>query len=102
MTVDRQMLDALVARYEQPDFIATDPIAIPHAFDDARDQEVIGLYAALLAWGRRSIILQKLEELCARMDYRPTASCVFSTPSATRSGWVRFDIAPFSRKMPFG
>ncbi len=80
MTVDRQMLDALVARYEQPDFIASDPIAIPHAFDDPRDQEVIGLYAALLAWGRRSIILRKLEELCARMDYRPYRFVRFFDP----------------------
>ncbi len=64
-------LDRLVARYEQPSFIAADPIAIPHGFDDPRDQEVIGLYAALLAWGRRSTILKKMEELCERMRYRP-------------------------------
>jgi len=91
MTVDRQILDALVAHYEQPDFIATDPIAIPHAFDDARDQEVIGLYAALLAWGRRSIILQKLEELCARMDYRPYRFVRFFDPKrdAERLGTFR-------------
>ncbi|SHK56096.1 TIGR02757 family protein [Rhodothermus profundi] len=80
MEIDRQMLDALVSRYEQPDFIATDPIAIPHAFDDPRDQEVIGLYAALLAWGRRSLILRKLEELCARMDYRPYHFVRFFAP----------------------
>ncbi len=71
MRINRQILDTLVARHEQPAFITTDPIAIPHGFDDPRDQEVIGLYAALLAWGRRTLILQKLEELCARMDYRP-------------------------------
>jgi len=46
-------LDGLVARYEHPAFIADDPISIPHGFDDPRDQEVIGLYAALLAWGQR-------------------------------------------------
>ncbi|NNF57586.1 MAG: TIGR02757 family protein [Rhodothermaceae bacterium] len=64
-------LDNLVARYERPAFIADDPIAFPHAFDDPRDQEVIGLFAALLAWGRRSIINSKLAELVERMDYRP-------------------------------
>jgi uncharacterized protein (TIGR02757 family) len=69
----RAYLDALVVRYEQPRFIADDPIAIPHGFDDARDREVIGLYAALLAWGRRATIMSKLAELCERMRMRPYA-----------------------------
>jgi uncharacterized protein (TIGR02757 family) len=64
-------LDALVARYEQPSFIPPDPISVPHAFDDPRDQEVIGLYAALLAWGQRRTVLAKMAELCERMRYRP-------------------------------
>ena len=64
-------LDRLVARYEQPNFIHNDPISIPHGFDDPRDQEVIGLYAALLAWGQRKTILNKMAELCERMQYRP-------------------------------
>jgi uncharacterized protein (TIGR02757 family) len=64
-------LDGLVDRFERPEFIAEDPIAIPHGFDDPRDQEVIGLYAALLAWGRRETVLNKMEALCERMDYEP-------------------------------
>ncbi|WP_022836277.1 TIGR02757 family protein [Salisaeta longa] len=67
----KRYLDGLVARYEQPAFIDHDPIGIPHGFDDPKDQAVIGLYAALLAWGRRSTVINKLEELSARMDYRP-------------------------------
>lgn len=66
-------LDDLVARYERPRFIADDPIAIPHGFDDEGDREVIGLYAALLAWGRRTTIMNKLAELCERMRMRPYA-----------------------------
>ncbi len=64
-------LDGLVARFETPAFIAEDPISIPHGFDDPADRAVIGLYAALLAWGRRDVMLRKLAELCERMDYRP-------------------------------
>ena len=64
-------LDRLVVRFEDTSSIHLDPIAIPHGFDDPRDQEVIGLYAALLAWGRRETILAKMEELCDRMRYRP-------------------------------
>lgn len=64
-------LERLVARFEQPTFIDDDPISVPHAFDDPRDREVIGLYAALLAWGRRATVLKKVAALCERMDYQP-------------------------------
>ncbi len=64
-------LDELVSRFEQPSFIGTDPISIPHGFDDPRDQEIIGLFAAILAWGRRETVLAKMAELCERMQYRP-------------------------------
>ncbi|MEZ4699560.1 MAG: TIGR02757 family protein [Rhodothermales bacterium] len=66
-------LEELVARFEQPAFIQPDPISIPHAFEDPRDQEIIGLYAALLAWGQRATVLKKMEELCERMRYQPYA-----------------------------
>jgi uncharacterized protein (TIGR02757 family) len=69
----RTYLERLVRHYEQPDFIDTDPISIPHGFSDPRDQEVVGLFAALLAWGRRGTVLRKMEELCERMSYRPYA-----------------------------
>ncbi|MBB4062049.1 uncharacterized protein (TIGR02757 family) [Salinibacter ruber] len=68
----QEYLDTLVDRYEHPLFIDDDPVSIPHAFDDPRDQEVIGLYAALLAWGRRDVMLRKLEELCERMGHAPS------------------------------
>lgn len=64
-------LDRLTGHYERPSFIEGDPISVPHAFDDPRDQEVIGLFAALLAWGRRDVLLRKLQDLCERMDYSP-------------------------------
>lgn len=66
-------LDGLVAKYETRAFIELDPISIPHGFDDPVDQEIIGLFAALLAWGQRKTVLNKLAELCERMDYQPHA-----------------------------
>ena len=66
-------LEAFVFRFEKPAFIPPDPIAIPHAFDDPRDKEIIGLFAALLAWGQRKTILAKMEDLCLRMNYQPSA-----------------------------
>jgi uncharacterized protein (TIGR02757 family) len=66
-------VDGLVRRYEQPRFITGDPVSIPHGFDDPRDREIVGLFAALLAWGRRSTILASMEALCERMRWRPHA-----------------------------
>ena len=70
----RTYLTPIADRYEQAAFIADDPISIPHAFDDPDDRVLIGLFAALLAWGRRDMMLRKLSELCERMEYRPAAS----------------------------
>ncbi len=67
----RALLDPLVARYERRAFIDDDPISVVWAFDDPADQETIGLFAAVLAWGRRATILSKLAELVERMDGRP-------------------------------
>jgi uncharacterized protein (TIGR02757 family) len=69
----REWLGALVVRYERPAFVADDPVSVPHAFDRPDDQEVVGLFAALLAWGRRSVILAKLADLSERMGHRPAA-----------------------------
>jgi uncharacterized protein (TIGR02757 family) len=80
----REYLDTLVDRHERPPFIEDDPISIPHAFDDPRDQEVIGLYAALLAWGRRDVMLRKLEELCERMNHAPSRFVRSFDPDSSR------------------
>ncbi len=67
----RAWLDPIAARYESEAFIADDPVSVAHAFDDPRDQELAGLFAALLAWGRRDTLLRKLHDLMERMGFRP-------------------------------
>ncbi len=67
----KRELDALADRYEREAFIGDDPISIPHGFESPADREVAGLFAAVLAWGRRNIMLAKLADLMDRMDYAP-------------------------------
>ena len=64
-------LRRLADLYEIPAFVDVDPVSVPHAFDDPADQEIAGLFAAILAWGRRSVLLAKLAELLERMGHRP-------------------------------
>ena len=69
-TVQR-LLTERFARYNRPEFIAADPIQIPHRFTQRADIEISGLFAALLAWGQRPTIIRKCTELLALMDDAP-------------------------------
>ena len=64
-------LDALVAKIEQPEFIDDDPIQFMYAFEDKKDREIAGFFAAIMAWGRRDIVINKVNDLLNRMDYKP-------------------------------
>ncbi len=67
----KAFLDEKVARYNHPSFIANDPISIPHLFSKKQDIELIGLWAAVLAWGQRKTIINKCKELITLMDGAP-------------------------------
>lgn len=56
---------------EQQKFIEDDPVQFMHAFEQKEDQLLAGFFAALMAWGRRDVVIRKVEELLERMDYRP-------------------------------
>lgn len=66
-----EMLEARVHEFNHPDFIANDPIAVPHAFSKAQDIEIAGFFAAIFAWGQRTTIIAKARELMQRMDNAP-------------------------------
>jgi uncharacterized protein (TIGR02757 family) len=67
----QEFLDRKVEQYNQPAFIANDPICIPHAFSRKQDIEIAGFFAAIFAWGNRVTIIQKARELMNRMDHSP-------------------------------
>lgn len=67
----KAFLDAKVAQYNQPNFIPNDPISIPHLFTKKQDIEIMGFWAATLAWGQRVTIINKCKELIALMDGAP-------------------------------
>lgn len=67
----KDFLDIKVALYNRPDFIQNDPICIPHQFSKKQDIEIAAFFAAILAWGQRKTIINKCNELFARMDHEP-------------------------------
>ncbi|ACU05105.1 TIGR02757 family protein [Pedobacter heparinus] len=67
----KDFLDMKVAQYNRPNFIQNDPICIPHQFTKKQDIEIAAFFAAILAWGQRKTIINKCNELFARMDHAP-------------------------------
>ena len=64
-------LDQLVDRFNAPGFIENDPISIPHQFSLKQDIEIMGFWTAILAWGKRSVIINKAKEIISLMDGSP-------------------------------
>ncbi len=72
MAVDlKSFLNKKVAEYNQPSFIAADPISIPHRYTKKQDIEIAGFFASIFAWGNRTTIINKTSELMRLMDYAP-------------------------------
>ncbi len=67
----KELLELKVKEYNQPGFIANDPIQIPHSFSKLQDIEIMGFWAAMLAWGQRITIINKCKELISLMDGAP-------------------------------
>jgi uncharacterized protein (TIGR02757 family) len=67
----KDFLDMKADQYNRPSFIEYDPISIPHRFSRKQDIELMGFWAAILAWGKRSVILKKTSELVELMDGAP-------------------------------
>ena len=64
-------LDDCVRKYNVQDFIADDPILIPHRFSKLQDIEIAGFWVATFAWGQRKTIINKSNELMELMDNAP-------------------------------
>lgn len=67
----RNQLDILHDRFNRKEFIDRDPIVVPHRFNKREDIEIAALFAAIFAWGQRTTIINKSNELMALMDNAP-------------------------------
>lgn len=50
-------------QFEDPQFIESDPISLPHRFSQKEDIEIVSLLIATIAWGNRKSIIQSGEKL---------------------------------------
>ncbi|CAM4135760.1 TIGR02757 family protein [Gillisia limnaea] len=67
----KSFLDFKVEQYNTPEFIASDPVQIPHLFSRKEDIEIAGFLTATIAWGNRKSILKNATTLMELMDNSP-------------------------------
>ncbi len=67
----KDFLDEKVSLYNNPKFIESDPIQIPHTFSQMEDIEISGFLIATIAWGNRKSIIKNGQRLLELMGGSP-------------------------------
>ena len=67
----KEFLDEKVLLYNNPKFIESDPIQIPHLFTIKEDIEIAAFLSATIAWGNRKMIIKNSFRLMEIMDNSP-------------------------------
>jgi len=67
----KEFLDTKVEQYNNPIFIESDPIQIPHQFSLKEDIEIAGFLTAIIAWGKRKMIINNAEKILNYMGNSP-------------------------------
>jgi uncharacterized protein (TIGR02757 family) len=78
---NRSFLESLYVRYNRKSFIHPDPLEFVHRYGESLDQEVAGLIAACLAYGRVQQILRSVDLVLDRMRPSPSRFLLENPPA---------------------
>lgn len=67
----KEFLDEKVILYNNPKFIETDPIQIPHTFTKKEDIEIAAFLTATISWGNRKMIIKNAFKMMELLDNSP-------------------------------
>lgn len=67
----KDYLDFKADQYNNPNFIESDPIQIPHRYKVKEDIEISGFLAATIAWGNRKMIINSATKMMDAMGNNP-------------------------------
>lgn len=67
----QEFLDEKVLKYNNPRFIESDPIQIPHQFYVKEDIEISAFLTATIAWGKRQMIIKSAKRMMELMENTP-------------------------------
>jgi uncharacterized protein (TIGR02757 family) len=69
------LLDRFERAFDKGARLGFDPVEVPRRFRDPADQEVAGLFASALAYGRADLFKPRLERVVAQMGPSPARFC---------------------------
>lgn len=67
----KAFLDEKADLYNNPKFIESDPVQIPHLFSTKEDIEIAGFLSAIIAWGNRKMIIANSHKMMDLMGNAP-------------------------------
>ena len=67
----KEFLDEKVILYNNPKFIESDPIQIPHTFTLKEDIEIAAFLTATISWGNRKMIIKNAFKMMELLDNSP-------------------------------
>jgi len=67
----KEFLDEKAEFYQQKEFIQTDPIIIPHEYDNKLDIEISGFLISIISWGNRKSIINSGYKIINLLEYSP-------------------------------
>ncbi len=67
----QDFLNQKYTQYNQPLFIESDPIQIPHRFTNCGDIEIAAFLTSAIAWGNRKMIINNAERIINLLDNSP-------------------------------
>lgn len=67
----KEFLDEKVNLYNNPKFIESDPIQIPHTFTKKEDIEIAAFLTATISWGNRKMIIRNAFKMMELLDNSP-------------------------------
>ena len=76
----KEFLDEKVIQYNNPSFIESDPIQIPHQFSVKEDIEIAAFLTATISWGNRKMIINNAQRLMDLMGNSPYDFVMESKP----------------------
>ena len=67
----KEFLDDKVTQYNNPKFIESDPIQIPHQFSLKEDIEISAFLTSTIAWGNRKVIIKNAQKMMNLLGNSP-------------------------------
>ena len=77
----KDFLEQKASQYNNPKFIESDPIQIPHRFSKKEDIEISSFLTATIAWGNRKMIIKNADKMMQLLGNSPYDFVINHNPS---------------------